>query len=336
MPGDEPGADAPAEDSLRSALETAWSSDAEPAPAAPGPPPTAGDSQAAPAGKASDQPRLPDGTFTHKPKDEAPAAAAPAGTGTAPATRKAPAAWAKEHHPLWDKLDPAIQEVILKRETDVSRGFEERALKARPYEELDQIFQPHRQRWHLNGWSEAQAIQQLLAAQTYLEQDPVNAIRWLAASYGLRPEQLYQQQTQVDPMAQYVAPLHQRIADLETARQREREAVQQHQDRALLSEIESFSKDHPHLEHLRHDMAVLLANGRAETLQEAYDKAIWMYPELRTQILADQAKDQAAKSAEDAARARKAASSITGAPTGDGAREGPRASLREEIEAAFG
>jgi len=326
------GAAAP-EDDLRSTLESAWSDDGA-APATPAP-----DATPAPA-KNADQPRLPDGTYTHKPPPSgdkvSTAAPAAAGTGEPPATRRAPQAWAKENQALWDKLDPAIQDVILKRETDVAKGFDERAARLKPYDELDRVFQPHRQRWQLNGWSEAQAIQQLLAAQTYLDNDPVNALRWLANSYGVRPEHLMQQPAaQQDPMVQYLAPLVQRLANVEQTLVAAHSAQQANADNAIKNEILGFAEDHPHLVMLRHDMAALLANGRAETLQEAYDKAIWMHPELRQQVLEAQAKERAAHTAEETARAKRAASSVTGAPTGS-APTGPKTTLREELEAAFG
>src|SRR5262245_53620920 len=78
-------------------------------------------------------------------------------TGETPVVRKPPASWSKEYHEHWARLDPAIQDQILKREADVDRGFQERAAKLKPYEELDRLLQPHRQRWQLAGMTDAQA-----------------------------------------------------------------------------------------------------------------------------------------------------------------------------------
>jgi hypothetical protein len=339
------GSNESANDSLRAALESAFD-----APAAPAETKEAS-TDSAPKDTPDDEAKAArdrdeKGRFAAKAeKAEAEKAVSDAKDATAetgkeaPATRKAPQSWSKEYYDHWNKLDPAIQDQILKREADVAKGFEERATKLKPYEELDRIFQPHRQRWQLKGWSEAQAVQQLLAAQDYLDRDPAAAIRWLANSYGLKPDQIVQtaahQQQQADPLAQYLAPVMQELQQVKATLTAREQAEQTRQQNAIRTEIESFSKDHPHFETVKADMAALLHAGRAEHLQDAYEKATWAHPDVRRQIMDEQAKAQAAKNAEDVEKAKRAASSVTGAPTGKSA-TGPKQSLREELEAAFG
>src|SRR5262245_54362740 len=313
------GAGAPANDDLRSTLESAFTVSGRPDEANIDPAAGAPDAKPGGAGENADH-------------DGAAAAARSA-------ARKPPASWSKEVHAHWDRLDPAIQDHILKRESDVARGFEEKAERLKPYEDLDRIFQPHRQRWQLNGWSDAQAVQQLLAAQDYLERDPAGAIRWLAQSYGLTPEQLAQNtaasEDNLDPLAQYLAPVFQELAQVKATLTAREHAERVREHASVRDEIESFKQDHPHFVAARPTIATLLSTGHAQNLQDAYDKAIWLDPDIRRQILDDQAREQAGRAAQDSARARRAASSVTGAPTGP-ASGGPRATLREELEAAFG
>jgi hypothetical protein len=51
----------------------------------------------------------------------------------------------------------------------------------------------------------------------------------------------------------------------------------------------------------------VIQSSGLQGLQEAYDKAIWMVPEVRDKLLAKQDQERRAKEAEQAAAARKAA-----------------------------
>jgi hypothetical protein len=100
-----------------------------------------------------------------------------------------------------------------------------------------------------------------------------------------------------------------------------------------MSEIEMFSKDpkNEFYNDVRSDMADLLdlANNRGQdmTLQQAYDKACAMHPQI-SQIMASRA---ARNNAQDK---RRAAASISGSPGGPGEAAEPT-STRAALEAAW-
>ena len=105
-----------------------------------------------------------------------------------------PASWRKETHGLWATLDPAIQDEVLKREKDFERGLQEKTARYKPFEELEPLLEPRRQQWQLRGLSAPQALQQLFAAQDFLERDPRAGLAWLAQAYGIHPQALLQLQ----------------------------------------------------------------------------------------------------------------------------------------------
>ena len=87
-------------------------------------------------------------------------------------------------------------------------------------------------------------------------------------------------------------------------------------------------------------MAALLNSGAAQTYQEAYEKAIWADPDIRSGLLSQQQREAEEKrNAEAKARtdaAKRAAGSVTGSPGGvrptNGSGTG-HSSLRDEIRA---
>jgi hypothetical protein len=112
------------------------------------------------------------------------------------------------------------------------------------------------------------------------------------------------------------------------------------QNQALLGEINSFAQNKEHFEQARPTMIQLLQSGMAESLDEAYDKAIRLDPELFNSIQqAQQAQEAAKKSAElnRAAKAARAAavsvrSSTPGTNTAPKAQD-RRSLLAEQIDA---
>jgi hypothetical protein len=108
----------------------------------------------------------------------------------------------------------------------------------------------------------------------------------------------------------------------------------------VMTEIQAFSgkPEHRFFEQVRERMETLLANGSSNTLEEAYNTAIYERPDIRS-VLDQEAADKVRGEADRrlaAARARQRGVSIRGRGTG-GATPKPAGerSLREELEAGF-
>lgn len=149
----------------------------------------------------------------------------------------------------------------------------------------------------------------------------------------------YIQQQQIDQQARAAA--EQRVAE-----------------QRVMSEIEQFASEkdasgallHPHFQAVESDMTRLAiavrASGGTPKLSELYEQAVWANPSTRDALLASQrAADEAqrakaeetrrAEARAKAEQAKRAASSVTGAPSqGTPGRREPQ-SLREELSAAF-
>jgi hypothetical protein len=120
------------------------------------------------------------------------------------------------------------------------------------------------------------------------------------------------------------------------------QGVQQHQT-AMEAErsVVAFGADpkHEFIEDVRDMMADLIELGKVNNLEDAYAAAIWANPNTRQILLQREAQSRAGSKQSRANAARRASSSVHGAPTAgrvapNGA-TGEQLSLRAEIEAAF-
>ena len=116
------------------------------------------------------------------------------------------------------------------------------------------------------------------------------------------------------------------------------------------SDIQTFAEEkteagtlaHPHFNEVTEDMVSFAkaetAQGRKPNLKDLYDRAIWSTPAVRAKLIASEKETDAKQRAETAKdkeqKARKAASSVSGAPAGAGQPEAKQ-NLREEITEAM-
>ncbi len=245
---------------------------------------------------------------------------------------RAPASWSPAAKATFDKLPPEVQQAVAKREQEIDHGLRRKSEEVKRYEPLEQLIAPRRAVWAAQGMDEASAIKTLLAAQDLLERDPKQGLEFLARSYGVN---LNTAQPQGQPyQAQPARDSHPEIAALKQQLQVLQSQVQTAQTAPIVSQIDAFQNDPANLyfENVRDDMAVLLHNGKASDLKEAYDMACWMRPDIRPFLQTAQA--PAVTTQGKATQARRAAVSVTGSP---GQTRVPKSngSIEDDIRAAF-
>jgi len=240
-----------------------------------------------------------------------------------------PSGWPADAKTLWSQLPPAIQAAVIKREGEISNGGRQWSEEKRRYEEALTPVRAAAQRY---GISEHEGLKRLVMANDYLERDPVNAIRWLAQSRGIDLTQLAAAPAapRVDPIVQ---SLSQKLNQLEqTLTAREQAEIQ--------TEISTFAKDKPYFDEVRDHMGRLLESGTAESLQDAYDQAVWALPSIRERLLAERETNARAErervEREKVGKAKKGAVSVTGAPVRAPAARAPEFdSIRDSVKWAF-
>lgn len=299
--------------------------------------------------KPADRPRDESGKFAKAEKQDAPVEAKEAPPTPEPApVRKAPSSWKPAAQEAFLKADRGEQlsaeEIRLltqeaeRREGDFLKGvgeFKSHADRARAYDAAIEPFKGHLQSLGVDAPTAITAL--MRADYTLRTADPATKAQYfaqLAQQYGIDLGQV-QQPPQVDPQTQYL------MSQLNQLRQQQEmwqnQIVQQEQMKAQ-QELQSFATaDKPHFDAVRNDMADLLETGKAKSMQEAYDMAVWMRPDIRQSLLDQQRADAQRKAMEQAQaqRAKAAAVSVKGSSPASGGGQPLKGSLRDMIAAQF-
>lgn len=218
---------------------------------------------------------------------------------------QAPSSWSPEAKAEWDKLPPVIKAQALKREQDISRAVQQSADRVKRAESIEKIIEPHKGLLSRSYASTEAGITDLLNTFQASIDNPLGFAAWFLQSRGINPQQLsgvMQQSAQAQPQDPNVAALLNRVTGLEgQITQRQQEEKQQLESQATQM-FQAFAADpkNSYVNDVMPDMAELLDKGLAENLQDAYDKAIYMRPDLREKIW--QERSDAQKKAEQVAR----------------------------------
>jgi len=250
------------------------------------------------------------GKFTKAKADSAPAEAAPV---EEPAWSKPPASWKKEYHDYWLKADPKLREYAWQREEQMKKGVEPLLSKAQFADSINQAIQPYVQTITGLGLKPEQAIANLMNAdytlRTASPEQKKQLFYQLARSYGIQVDSPASQDGQpaapsVDPMVWQLQNELNMVRGEVMGWKQQQEMVQNQQ---LLNEINDFSGKAEYFEDARPTMIQLLQSGVAETLEDAYEKAIRLDSALFEKVQSAQQAEIAAKQAAEKNRAAKAA-----------------------------
>jgi hypothetical protein len=247
-----------------------------------------------------------------------------------------PVGWSPAAKAAYAKLPPEVQEAVARREVEINNGFS----KLKDYKGLEEYAEIARN----SGTTLREAYDRYKAAEDLLDRDFRGGVMSLCEMYGIHPMQLANEFASIfsgqrgaprapamDPQTGLIA---RELAGMkETVRTLISEREQQEQE-AINSHLQSFSESKLYFEDVRQDMADLIRSGKANDLEEAYDKACWMNPQIRDLLIKEQAAPQNAEAR--VSRARRAAGSlITGAPAGSTSPSSSN-SIRAALEDAWG
>lgn len=257
----------------------------------------------------------------------------------------APRSWTNEEKAKWAEATPEVRKAILRREQEVEQGFTKLDEDRNFGKSLKEVITPYMPIIQAEGGTPATAIQSLLNTAYILRTAPAAQktalFHQLAQQYGVDLSQPNTNQA-VQPN-QMLAQTQQEIAALKQQIQQQPEIFRQQQESlAIKSQIDAFAADpkNIHYEKLKPAMAALLQGGQAKDMQDAYDKASWLDPDIRSAMNSDQQKAAEMQRIADmkakADKSRKTAISIKGSPSINPVANGNAGgSIREDLEAAF-
>jgi len=261
-----------------------------------------------------------------------------------PVWMKPPASWKKDYHDVWLSADPKLREYAYQREEQMRKGVEPLLSKAQFADAMNQALEPYMQTIQGLGLKPEQAVAALAQADYTLRNSPpdqrVAYLHNLAAQYGVNLGQSPQAapQQSVDPV---VWQLQNELNNVRGEVMGWKQQQEMAQNQQLLSEINDFSGKAEYFEEARPTMIQLLQSGVAETLEDAYDKALRLDADLFEKVQSARQAEIAAKQSAEKNRAAKAAraaavsvrSSTPGINTAPKA-QSRRALLEEALEEA--
>lgn len=249
----------------------------------------------------------------------------------------APQSWTNSEKALWGSISADAQKAILRREQDIHKALTAQDEERQLARQFRQVSQPYEAMLRAQGINPLQLHDQFLRyVYTLTTADAATKARLIqqvAQQYGVTLDGAASQPVQ---QTSYDTQVMQAIAELRNRLNQQEEAGSQAQINAIVADIEKFRSDpaHKYFDHVRADMGALINAGAAQSMDEAYEKAIWARPDLRMQLMAEQAEAQAKKDKERANKARVKAVSVRGS-TGESSAAAPaNRTLREELIAA--
>ena len=230
-----------------------------------------------------------------------------------PVWKRPPASWKKDFHEVWQKADPKMQEYAWQREEQMRAGVEPLLSKAQFADAMQEAISPYMQTIQGLGLTPDRAVAALMDADHKLRNsDPQAKLQYfaqLAQSYGINLGAMQGQQGQmpqqaVDPTVWQLQNELNKVRGEVMGWKQQQEMME---NQTLLNEINQFSLKADHFEDVRPAMIQLLQSGMAQTLDEAYEKAIRLDPNLFEQVSKAQQAEIVAKQAKEANKAAKAA-----------------------------
>lgn len=242
---------------------------------------------------------------------------------------KPPVSWTPANREQWAKLPAEIQQQVAKREQDFNNYIQKNAQAVKEAETFRQATDPYKQFFAAEGVTPQQATANLMQTAAGLRvgtpQQKAAIVREIITNFGVDIEMLDTmlagqqvastgQDTHLQQLLQQqLAPVQQFMTDI----QRRQQEAQQQTQAQMQQEVEQFAQSHDFFEDLRHSMADITEMyqrnyGKQLTLEEAYQKAADLHPEIGP-IMQQRAAAQKAPPSNLQAK-KNAASSIGGAP----------------------
>ncbi len=210
--------------------------------------------------------------------EAAPVTEQPVITEEPPVWERAPASWKKDKHALWAAMSPEQKEYAYQREEQMRSGVEPLLPKAQLADAISKVAEPYMNTIRGMNIDLPTAVKGLMEAdhnlRTLPPQQKIQYFAGLARAYGIdlnATAGTQQGQGPVDPNFYAVQnELNSVRGEIASFKQQQ----EQRENQSMLGDINKFAQKAEYFEEVRPTMIQLLQSGVAETLDDAYEKAI--------------------------------------------------------------
>ena len=212
----------------------------------------------------------------------------------------APASYAKEYAETFKTLPPEMRKYLHQREKETEQGFSKYKSQQKW---IDDIYNSRKDTLS-SQYANAQAwVGDLAKLYDLLNSDPNTIIKSLAKSYNVNLNADAQTDNSAgDPISQKLALMEERTNTLAQylANQQQNAAMQAIQD-FVNEKDDQGNSVHPHFEAVKGIMGQLLNSGAAKGVNDAYNQAIWLNPEVRSKLIEAELKNKTVEASKAAA-----------------------------------
>lgn len=228
--------------------------------------------------------------------------------------------WKKEAAEIMRTLPEDAQKYIIERQDQFHKGIEGYREAANFAKSIDKAINPYKDYLGQLGVAPDVAFSNLLRTEKTLRtgsaQEKAELFQKLAHDYGIDMGQLAS-----IPFDAERSRMKSELAYYQEQLKASNDFRQSQEDAQYHALINDFGQQHKHFEAVREDMALLLESGKAQTLEDAYAKALRLNDELYAKNME---KQQLSAATQQAQRAKQAAVQVKGSPAGVKSQPVPR------------
>lgn len=242
----------------------------------------------------------------------------------------APKSYTKEYQENFKTLSPDWRKYLIEREKQVERGFSDLGNKANAYNWVNDAFSSRQERLAKNGINQVQDYFNLLTQiDDALATDPQKTIQALADSYGVK---FGDNNSSLDSLRGELRDVQQLLAS-QQAYLKEQQTKQANLafNEFVNAKDEQGNLKHPYLNEVRQDMINLIKGGVSQTLDDAYNKAIYLNEAVRNKIISEKSQADLNSKVAEAGKAKVAGFN----PSSKTEPEEREKSIQELLEDAF-
>ena len=205
---------------------------------------------------------------------------------------RAPTSWNAKVREKWAELPEEVRQEVIKREEAHVNGVRKLQEEFAPVRQFAESVGGVLQEARALGQDPVQYIHNLAAAERGLRNgspdQKFGVLLQLADQYGIPLRQFLgtaDAQSQQPQAAQIPAEVARELEEARRFREQMTHQQQVQQQTEVQRQVEQFQQGREFFDDVREIMAGLFEANQVSTLEEAYDKAIWMHPDVRAVLL---------------------------------------------------
>ena len=229
-----------------------------------------------------------------------------------------PKSLTKEFAAAFAELPELWRRYVVERERTVEKEREELGKALRQQQWLDELFEKNRLRLcRLGVCDRKRWLEHLAAVDAAMDENPAGVLRDVAGIYGVALSAA----GGVPAEGHFSAIIGQKLDGLERGYRDMRDALRRQQAaywrelrRSFAQAVVDGRPAHPFFSRVQPEMDLLLESGLAADLEEAYQQAVWMRPDLRKELIKAEAEKILAARADEAEKSKQAGFAVKGKP----------------------